>query len=109
MKQNQIKYKLIKGIIPYDICQVNILPFLKKQFKFEEFVEQFLLVFNNSKMDIINSLGMKKFKWWLRRYYLPRVAQKCKNYSFSKDQTLRWTANSNLTEFKIYVNIAKFR
>ena len=101
----RIKYKTIKELIPYDKCIVDILPYLKKQFKFEEFVEQFLLVFNNSKMDIINSLGMKKFKWWLRRYYLPRVAHKC----FSKDQTLRWTANSNLTEFKTYVNIAKFR
>jgi len=101
----RIKYKTIKELIPYDKCIVDILPYLKTQFKFEEFVEQFLLVFNNSKMDIINSLGMKKFKWWLRRYYLPRVAHKC----FSKDQTLRWTANSNLTEFKTYVNIAKFR
>lgn len=102
-----IKYKTIKELIPYDKCIVDILPYLKTQFKFEEFVEQFLLVFNNSKMDIINSLGMKKFKWWLRRYYLPRVAHKCKKYSFSKDQTLRWTANSNLTDFKISVNIAK--
>ena len=101
----RIKYKTIKELIPYDKCIVDILPYLKTQFKFEEFVEQFLLVFNNSKMDIINSLGMKKFKWWLRRYYLPRIAHKC----FSKDQTLRWTANSNLTEFKTYVNIAKFR
>lgn len=101
----RIKHKTIKELIPYDKCIVDILPYLKTQFKFEEFVEQFLLVFNNSKMDIINSLGMKKFKWWLRRYYLPRVAHKC----FSKDQTLRWTANSNLTEFKTYVNIAKFR
>ena len=101
----RIKYKTIKELIPYDKCILDILPYLKTQFKFEEFVEQFLLVFNNSKMDIINSLGMKKFKWWLRRYYLPRVAHKC----FSKDQTLRWTANSNLTEFKTYVNIAKFR
>ena len=103
----RIKYKTIKELIPYDKCIVDILPYLKTQFKFEEFAEQFLLVFNNSKMDIINSLGMKKFKWWLRRYYLPRVAHKCKNYSFSKDQTLRWTANSNLTDFKISVNIAK--
>lgn len=100
-------YKNIKGIIPYDKCIVDILPFLKTQFKFEEFVEQFLLVFDNSKMDIINSLGMKEFKWWLRRYYLPKVAHKCKNYSFSKSQTLRWIANSNHTDFKISFNIAK--
>lgn len=105
----KIYYKTIKELVSYDKCLEDIFPYLKKQFKFEEFVEQFLLVFNNSKMDIINSLGMKKFKWWLRRYYLPMVAHKCKNYSFSKDQTLRWTANSNLTEFKISVNIAKFR
>lgn len=105
----RIKYKTIKELIPYDKCIVDILPYLKTQFKFEEFVEQFLLVFNNSKMDIINSLGMKKLKWWLRRYYLPRVAHKCKNYSFNKDQTLRWTANSNRTDFKISVNTVKFR
>ena len=89
----RIKYKTIKELIPYDKCIVDILPYLKTQFKFEEFVEQFLLVFNNSKMDIINSLGMKKFKWWLRRYYLPRVAHKCKVYSFNKDKTLRWRTN----------------
>lgn len=89
----RIKYKTIKELIPYDKCIVDILPYLKTQFKFEEFVEQFLLVFNNSKMDIINSLGMKKFKWWLRRYYLPRVAHKCKVYSFNKDKTPRWRTN----------------
>ena len=49
----RINYKTIKEVIPYDKCIVDILPYLKKQFKFEEFVEQFLLVFNNSKMDII--------------------------------------------------------
>ena len=90
---NRIKYKTIKELIPYDKCIVDILPYLKTQFKFEEFVEQFLLVFNNSKMDIINSLGMKKLKWWLRRYYLPRVAHKCKVYSFNKDKTPRWRTN----------------
>lgn len=89
----RIKYKTIKELIPYDKCIVDILPYLKTQFKFEEFVEQFLLVFNNSKMDIINSLGMKKFKWWLRRYYLPRVAHKCKVCSFNKDKTPRWRTN----------------
>ena len=89
----RIKYKTIKELIPYDKCIVDILPYLKTQYKFEEFVEQFLLVFNNSKMDIINSLGMKKFKWWLRRYYLPRVAHKCKVYSFNKDKTPRWRTN----------------
>lgn len=93
-------YKKIKEVIPYDKCLVDIMPYLKTQFKFEEFVEQFLLVFNNSKMDIIIDLGMRKFKWWLRRYYLPRIAHKCPNYRYSKDQTLRWTANSNHTDFK---------
>lgn len=109
MKTLKIKYKLIRDIVPYDKCIADVLPYLSRAFTFERFVEQFLLVFNNSKMDIINSLGMNKFKWWLRRYYLHRVAHKCKNSTFSKDQTLRWIANSNLTEFKISVNIAKFR
>lgn len=105
----KIYYKTIKELVSYDKCLEDILPYLKKQFKFEEFVEQFLLVFNNAKVDIINSLGMKKFKWWLRRYYLPKVAYKCRNYSFTKDKTLKWTANSNHSDFKIYFSIARFR
>lgn len=107
MKTLKIKYQLIRDIVPYDKCIADVLPYLSRAFTFEQFVEQFLLVFNNSKMDIINSLGMKKFKWWLRRYFLPKVAHKCKNYSFSKSQTLRWMANSNHTNFKISFNIVK--
>ena len=102
-------YKTIKELVPYDKCLVDILPYLKKQFTFEEFVEQFLLVFNNSKVDIINSLGMKSFKWWLRRYYLPRVAYKCRNYRFTKDKTFRWAANSNHSDFRISFNVTRFR
>ena len=97
-------YQVIKDILPYNKCVVDVLPHLDKTFTFREFVEIFLLVFNNSKMDIIINLGMKKFKWWLRRYYLPKVAHKSINYSSSKDQNLRWTANSNHTDFKIYIN-----
>lgn len=108
MKTLKIKYQFIRDIVPYDKCVADVLPYLSKTFTFERFVEQFLLVFNSSKKDIINSLGMKKLKWWLRRYYLPKVAHKCKDYSFSKSQTLRWTANSNHTDLKISFNIAKF-
>lgn len=108
MKKYRNRYQLIKEIVPYNKCIVDVLPNLNRTFSFQEFVEQFLLVFSNLKLDIINSLGMKKFKWWLRRYYLPKVAHKCKDYSFSKSQTLRWTANSNHTDLKISFNIAKF-
>ena len=108
-KMKYTNYKTIKELVPYDKCLVDILPYLKKQFTFEEFVEQFLLVFNNSKVDIINSLGMKRFKWWLRRYYLPRVAYKCRNYRFTKDKTLRWAANSNHSDFRISFNVTRFR
>ncbi len=89
----RIKYKTIKELIPYDKCIVDILPYLKTQFKFEEFVEQFLLEFNNAKKGMINDIGISRVKWWLRNYYLPKVAHKCKVYSFSKDKAPLWYAH----------------
>lgn len=53
MKTLKIKYQFIRDIVPYDKCVADVLPYLSKTFTFERFVEQFLLVFNSSKKDII--------------------------------------------------------
>lgn len=91
-------YEQIRDVISYENCNTTVLPCLKPQFTLEEFIFQFLLEFNSEEKNLINSIGIQGLKWWLQRYYIPRIAKKCKTYHY-KNRTLKWTARANYKGF----------
>lgn len=96
----RIIYKQIREVISYENCKITVLPCLKPQFTLEEFIIQFLLEFNSEEKNLINIIGIQGLKWWLQRYYIPRIANKCKTYHY-KDRTLRWTARDYYKDFRM--------
>lgn len=96
----KIIYKQIREVISYENCKRTVLPCLKHQFTLEEFIIQFLLEFNREEKNLINIIGIQGLKWWLQRYYIPRIAKKCKTYHY-KDRTLRWSARANYKDSRM--------
>ena len=86
-------YKEIKKVMPYQMCRNEVIGHLPSKFTYYEFEYVFLLAFDPMKKYLILRLGLKEFRKWLKRYYLPRVARKYKPPYSIKGMAQKWVVN----------------